>query len=55
MNNILNSSSIGIIGGADGPTAVFVSDNGGFGILVTVAVVIIAAVSIALIIKKRKK
>ena len=55
MNYFLNSSSIGIIGGADGPTAIFVVDTNGFEIFIAAAVVIIAAVSLALIIKKRKK
>ena len=55
MNNVLNSSSIGIIGGADGPTAIFVAETNGFEIFVTVAVIVVAVISLALIIKKRKK
>lgn len=50
------SSSIGIIGGADGPTAIFVTTSDDFWIYVGVAaVVIIAIVATVLIIKKRRK
>ena len=46
----MNQSALGIIGGADGPTAIFVSD---FPIgLVVIGVIAIAAI-IALVIKKR--
>ena len=46
----MTQSTIGIIGGADGPTAIFVS---GFPIgLVVIGVIAIAAV-IALVVKKR--
>ncbi len=49
-----DNRSIGIIGGADGPTAVFVSsDINWVGILLVIG--IIAAVAIALIICRKKK
>lgn len=47
-------ASVGIIGGADGPTAIFVSGNPG-AVIAAVAVVIAAIVITVVIIKKRKK
>ena len=53
MKNLL-LSSIGIIGGADGPTAIFVSyPNDPWKYIAGAAVIVIAA--IALIIYKKKK
>lgn len=50
------SSSIGIIGGADGPTAVFVTTSDDFWIYVGVAAaVIVAVIATVLIIKRKKK
>ena len=54
---ILSSASIGIIGGADGPTAVFVSRSP-FGIVSTVLLIagaVCIAVAVTKYIKKRKK
>ena len=54
---ILSSASIGIIGGADGPTAVFVSSSPS-GIVSTVLLIagaVCIAVAIVKVIKKRKK
>ena len=48
------STSIGIIGGADGPTAVFVSGNWG-GLIAVLAAVICAGVAVIVALKKRKK
>ena len=53
----LNAMSVGIIGGADGPTAIFVTGPSG-GTLSTVLLIAAAlcfAVAIVKIIKKRKK
>ena len=47
-------SSIGIIGGADGPTAVFVSGNWG-GMVSILAAVICAGVAVVVVPKNRKK
>lgn len=47
-------ASVGIIGGADGPTAIFVFGNPG-AVIAAVAVVIAAIVITVVIIKKRKK
>ena len=49
---ILSSASIGIIGGADGPTAIFVS---GSPIPLIAAGVIVLAVAALIVFKKRKK
>ncbi len=46
--------SIGIIGGADGPTAVFVSGNWG-GLIAIVAAVICSGIAVVVALKKRKK
>ena len=54
---VLSSASIGIIGGADGPTAVFVSSSPS-GIVSTVLLIagaVCIAVAIVKVIKKRKK
>lgn len=50
----LEQSSIGIIGGADGPTAIIVSDGNGFFIAAAVVVVIAIAV-IAYFVGKKKE
>ena len=47
-------SSIGIIGGADGPTAVLVSGNWG-GLIAIVAAVICSGIAVVVALKKRKK
>ena len=49
----MGNSSIGIIGGADGPTKIFLSGNPLLEIITALAVVIIIA-AVAVIIKKRK-
>lgn len=50
------SSSIGIIGGADGPTSVIVSTSDNFWIYAGIAVAIaVAVIATILIIKKRRK
>ena len=48
------STSIGIIGGADGPTAIFVTGNWG-GMIAIAAAVIFAGIAIIVVLKKRKK
>ena len=47
-------ASLGIIGGADGPTAIFVSGNWG-GLIAIVAAVLCAGVAVIVVLKKRKK
>ncbi len=50
------SSDIGIIGGADGPTAIIVSTSDDFWIYAGIAIaVIVAVITTVLIIKRRKK
>ncbi len=49
------SSDIGIIGGADGPTAIIVSSSPDAWIYVAAAVVVIAAVVTGVILYRRKK
>ena len=51
--NIL-SSSIGIIGGADGPTSVIVSTSNDFLIYAGIGIAIIAGIIIAIAVKKKK-
>lgn len=51
----LLSSDIGIIGGADGPTAVFVSTSPDAWIYAVAAVVIVAAVTAGIIFYRKKK
>ena len=48
------SASIGIIGGADGPTAIFVTGNWG-GLIAILAAVICSGVAVIVALKKRKK
>lgn len=50
----MSDSSIGIIGGSDGPTAIFVTGSPVAAIVLAVAVVA-AVVTIVLIIKKKRK
>ena len=54
---ILSSASIGIIGGADGPTAVFVSSSpsGIISTILLIAGAVCFAVAIIKYIRKRKK
>ena len=49
------SSDIGIIGGADGPTAIFVSTSDDFWIYVGVAAAVITVIIASILIIKRKK
>ena len=51
--NIL-SSSIGIIGGADGPTSVFVSTSDDILIYAGIGIAVVAGIIIAIAIKKKK-
>ena len=57
MKLILSSASIGIIGGADGPTAVFVSSSpsGIVSTILLIAGAVCLAVAIVKLIRKRKK
>jgi pullulanase len=48
------SSSIGIIGGADGPTAIFVTGNFG-GLIAIAAAVLCSGIAVIVALKKRKK
>ena len=48
------SASIGIIGGADGPTAIFVTGNWG-GLIAIAAAVLCAGIALIVVLKKRKK
>ena len=48
-------SSIGIIGGADGPTAIFVTGNGIVSTLLLIAGGICGIIAVITILKKRKK
>ena len=54
---ILSNASIGIIGGADGPTAVFVSSSpsGIISTILPIAGAVCFAVAVTKYIKKRKK
>ncbi len=53
--NMKNNASVGIIGGADGPTAIFVSGSVVFGALIpVVAVILLAAVIIGIVLRKKK-
>ena len=49
-----DSASIGIIGGADGPTAIFVTGNWG-SLIVIAAAVLCAGIAVLVALKKRKK
>ncbi len=53
--NLNADSSIGIIGGADGPTAVFVSGSPVAAIIAAAVAVILIIISILFIVKKRNK
>ncbi len=44
---------IGIIGGADGPTAIFMAEQAGFGALIAVLIVLIAALVINILLAKQ--
>lgn len=48
------SSSIGIIGGADGPTAIMVSQNLPMNIIVLTAVIVFAIIAIVFYISNKK-
>ena len=47
-------NSIGIIGGADGPTAIFVTGNWG-GLIASAAAILCAGIAVIVALKKRKK
>lgn len=49
------SSSIGIIGGADGPTAIFVASSPSDGWLICIPTIIVVAVTVGYFVRKRKK
>ena len=52
----LNAMSVGIIGGADGPTAIFVTGpGGGMSTVLLIAGIICLAVALVGFLKKRKK
>ncbi len=52
----MSDSSIGIIGGADGPTAIFVTSSLSIVSIITIAVVVAAVVvGIVVFLKRRKK
>lgn len=52
----MNNSSIGIIGGADGPTAIFVSGSNPAFLYIALAVAVISLVAVAaILIRKRRK
>ena len=46
---------IAVIGGADGPTAIFVGSRPGWAYLVGLAAVILFAVILAILIRKKRK
>ena len=48
------TASIGIIGGADGPTAIFVTGNWG-GLIAIAAAVLCSGIAVIVALKKRKK
>ncbi len=52
--NTMSDSSIGIIGGSDGPTAVFVTGSP-FAAIVTAVVVVAVVVTAIIVIKKKKR
>ena len=49
------SRSIGIIGGADGPTAVFIAHSPGAGLLFGAAILLLAAGILLVILRRKKK
>ena len=49
-----DDADIAIIGGADGPTAILVSD-GGLGIVAIVSLLVVGAVAVVFLIVKRRK
>lgn len=51
--NIDNSSSIAIIGGADGPTAIFISGNPTFRIIAFILIILLIAIVLYLFLKKK--
>ena len=53
--NLLLSSSIGIIGGADGPTSVVVSASDDILIYAGIGIALVAGIIIAIAVKKKKK
>lgn len=52
--NMLLSGSIGIIGGADGPTTIFVTAGEGWQIVPVIAAAAVVA-AVALLIRRRRK
>lgn len=53
--NLFASSSIGIIGGADGPTAITVAYDPTATVITIAVAVIVVITTVAIIVKKRKK
>ena len=53
--SLLLSSSIGIIGGADGPTSVIVSASDDILIYAGIGIALVAGIIIAIAVKKKKK
>mgnify|MGYP003289819170 CR=1 FL=1 len=51
----MNDSSIAIIGGADGPTAIFVADPNPAFLYIALGVAIISLVTVSIIFIKRRK
>ena len=49
-----NAASIGIIGGADGPTAIFLTGNAQSLVLGALAALMLVAAGIAIAVRKRK-
>lgn len=52
--NLFANSSIGIIGGADGPTAIMVANGSSFFLFIALAVAAIAVIIILIILLKRR-
>ena len=50
-----NKASVGIIGGADGPTAIFVTGSVLTTLTPVIAIILIAAVVIGIVLHKKKK
>lgn len=53
--NTNNSNSIGIIGGADGPTSIIISGNPILSIITVIIILLLITVALYLIFKKRPR